>query len=48
MQMTREEIESKMDKLAREYVETHNPKIITELYRLSRELEKIEKMGRTS
>jgi len=31
-----------MDELAREYVEAHNRKIITELYRLSRKLERIE------
>jgi hypothetical protein len=41
---TREEIERRMDELAREYVDTHNPKIITELYRLCRELKKIEKL----
>jgi FKBP-type peptidyl-prolyl cis-trans isomerase (trigger factor) len=43
-QITREEIERRMDELAREYVETHNPKIITELYQLCRELEKMEKL----
>ena len=31
--MTREEIEQKMDELARKYVETHDPEIIKELYR---------------
>jgi hypothetical protein len=40
--MTREEIEKRMDELAREYVETHNPEIAVELYRLARELEKME------
>ena len=41
---TREEIERRMDELALEYVETHNPKLITELYRLCRELAKLEKL----
>jgi FKBP-type peptidyl-prolyl cis-trans isomerase (trigger factor) len=41
--MTREEIEKRMDELARKYVETHDPKIIKELYQLGRELEKMEK-----
>jgi hypothetical protein len=36
--MTREEIEKRMDELAREYVETHDPKIIEELYELAQEL----------
>jgi hypothetical protein len=43
-QMTREEIERKMDELARKYVETRNPKIPQEPYRLARELEKLEKL----
>jgi len=43
-EMTREEIEEKMDELARKYVETHNPEILQELCRLARELEKIEKL----
>jgi hypothetical protein len=42
-QMTREEIEKQMDELARKYVETHNRQIIEELYKLSRELEKLDK-----
>ena len=42
--MTREEIEQKMDGLARKYVETHDQKIIEELYQLARELEKMEKL----
>jgi len=41
--MTREEIDQKMDELARKYVETHDRKLIQELYELSRELEKLEK-----
>jgi len=42
--MTREEIEQKMDELARKYVETHDKEIIEGLYRLARELEKMEKL----
>jgi hypothetical protein len=41
--ITREEIEFRMDALAREYVQTHDPKITEELYDLARELEKMEK-----
>jgi hypothetical protein len=39
--MTREEIERRMDELAREYVETHDQKIIEELYKLALELGKM-------
>jgi FKBP-type peptidyl-prolyl cis-trans isomerase (trigger factor) len=42
--MTREEIEKRMEELARKYVETHDKEIIEELYRLGRELEKMEKL----
>jgi hypothetical protein len=42
--MTRQEIEQKMDELARKYVETHDRKIIEELYQLGLELEKMEKL----
>lgn len=42
--MTRQEIEQRMDQLAREYVETHDRKIIDELYELARELENMEKL----
>jgi hypothetical protein len=42
--MTREEIEKQMDELARKYVETHDRKIVDELYELARELEKMEKL----
>ena len=42
--MTREEIEKRMEELARKYVETHDKEIIEELYRLARELEKMEKL----
>jgi ferritin-like protein len=41
--MTREEIERRMDELARKYVETHDKMIIEELYELARELRKQEK-----
>jgi hypothetical protein len=41
--MTREEIKRRLDELARQYIETHNPEIAVELYRLARELEKMEK-----
>jgi FKBP-type peptidyl-prolyl cis-trans isomerase (trigger factor) len=41
--MTREEIHRRLDELAREYVETHNHEIVEELYRLARELEKMDK-----
>ena len=41
--MTPEEIRQRMDELARKYVETHDKKIIDELYKLARELEKLEK-----
>jgi hypothetical protein len=40
---TRGEIEEKMDELARKYVETHDKTIIEELYKLVKELEKLEK-----
>ena len=43
MAATREEIEQKMDEFARKYVETHDKKIIEELYKLAKELEKLEK-----
>ena len=33
-----------MDELARKYVETHDKEIIEELYKLSLELEKMEKL----
>jgi hypothetical protein len=41
--MTPEEIEQKMDELACKYVEAHDPDIPHELYKLARELGKIEK-----
>jgi FKBP-type peptidyl-prolyl cis-trans isomerase (trigger factor) len=43
MPLSREEIEKRMVELARRYVETHDPEIIKELYKLVRELEKMEK-----
>jgi FKBP-type peptidyl-prolyl cis-trans isomerase (trigger factor) len=36
--MTRQEIEQKMDELAREYRDTHDPEIVEEIYRLARQL----------
>ena len=42
--MYREETEQKMDELTRKYTETHDREIIEELYQLSRELEKMEKL----
>ena len=40
--MTRQEIEERMDELARRLAETHEKKIIKELYRLSRLLTDME------
>ncbi len=42
--MTHEDIEKRMDELVRKYVETHDRETIAELYRLSRELEKMKKL----
>ncbi len=42
--MTREEIEQKMDELARKYTETHDKEIVEALYKLALELEKMEKV----
>jgi len=41
--MTREEIEKRMDELARRLAETHDKQIVKELYKLALELEKLEK-----
>jgi hypothetical protein len=41
--MTREEIEKRMDELARKYVEKRDPAIIEELYRLRIELTRLDK-----
>ena len=38
--MTREELEKRMDELAREYAETHDPAVKAELEKLSRYLAK--------
>jgi hypothetical protein len=43
MPLSRDEIEKRMVELARKYVETHDSKIIKELYELGREFEKVEK-----
>ena len=40
--MTLEETKRRLDELAREYVATHNPDIVEELYRLACELEKMD------
>jgi hypothetical protein len=42
--MTREEIEQKMDELARQFAATHDPEIREEIYRLARQLEEMEKL----
>jgi hypothetical protein len=41
--MTRQEIERRMDELACKYVETRDTKIVEKLYKLAKELEKLEK-----
>jgi len=41
--LTPEEIEKRMDELARKYVETRDRNIIEELNRLSRQLQELEK-----
>jgi FKBP-type peptidyl-prolyl cis-trans isomerase (trigger factor) len=43
--VTRQEIEQKMDELARKYVETNDPEIIEELSKLVRELEKLNEQS---
>ena len=40
--MTRQEIEQKMDELAREYHEIHDPEIPEEIYELARRLREME------
>jgi hypothetical protein len=40
--VTREEIEKRMDELAREYHETHDPEIPEEIYRLARQLKELD------
>jgi hypothetical protein len=46
--VTREEIEKRMDELARKYVETHDRDIIEELNRLSRQLQELESISADS
>jgi hypothetical protein len=41
--MTRQEIEQKMDALAREYHDTHDPEIREEIYRLGGLLDQLKK-----
>jgi hypothetical protein len=42
--MAREMIERKMDELAHKYVETRDPEIRDELYKLAKQLEKMDKL----
>ena len=44
MPITREEIEKRMDELARKYIETHDKEIVEKLYQLAVELEKMKKL----
>lgn len=47
--MTQEQLmKRRLDQLAREYIKTHNSKIAVELYRLARDLEKMEEENRQS
>jgi predicted DNA-binding protein len=41
--MTLEEIEKRMDELASKYVETRDPEIREEIYKLAKQLEDMEK-----
>ena len=43
MPITREEIERRMNELARKYVDTHDPELIKELYESAIELERMKK-----
>ena len=40
--MTRQEIEQKMDELAREYQDTHDPEIPADIYELARRLREMD------
>jgi hypothetical protein len=40
--MTRQEIEQKMDELAREYRETHAPENLAEIFKLARQLKEMK------
>jgi metal-sulfur cluster biosynthetic enzyme len=40
--MNRQEIEQRLDELAREYRDTHDPEIPEEIYELARRLKKME------
>jgi FKBP-type peptidyl-prolyl cis-trans isomerase (trigger factor) len=40
--MTREEIEKRMEELAREFAETHDPEIPEEIYKLARLLKELD------
>jgi hypothetical protein len=39
----REETKRRLEELTREYCVTHNPEIVEEIYRLARDLDKMEK-----
>jgi FKBP-type peptidyl-prolyl cis-trans isomerase (trigger factor) len=39
--MTRQEIEQRMDELAREYYDTHDPEIQEEIFELARQLKEM-------
>ena len=41
--MRREQMEERMNELARKYLEAHDPEIPYEIYRLARQLEKLKK-----
>ena len=43
--MAREEIERRMDELARKYIEKRDPKIIDQLYELRLELERLKEQS---
>ena len=40
--MTRQEIEQRMDELAREYYDTHDPEIPEEIFELARRLKEMD------
>jgi hypothetical protein len=41
--MTREQMDKRLLELARRYVETHDPKVMKEIYELADELQRMEK-----
>jgi FKBP-type peptidyl-prolyl cis-trans isomerase (trigger factor) len=42
VRVTRQEIEQKMDELAREYHDIHDPELVEEIYELARQLQEME------